>query len=340
MSLLDQLEVSRLAEEEKYFSKIPDLIPASMLAAFAYCPRLCYIQWVQGEFQDNAETVDGRFQHRWVDAREDEVPEDFQPFHARSVSLTAPEAGVCCRMDLLEGDGNKVTPVEYKRGEAPKTPAGLYDPHQIQLAAQCLALRENGFLCIEGMVYYIRSQERVPVKFDASLMDRTKALLANLRNTVERGEVPPPLQSSYRCDRCSLAGICLPDEVNLLREMEAEKDQESKPEEKIRMLLAGRDDQVPLYVVGQGKTVRKRGERLEVWSHDEGKISEARIIEISKVCLYGAAEITTPAMVELMQRNVPVLHFSHGGWFEGICLGMSHKNVELRIRQFQWAGDE
>jgi len=98
------------------------------------------------------------------------------------------------------------------------------------------------------------------------------------------------------------------------------------------MLLAGRDDQVPLYVVGQGKTVRKRGERLEVWSHDEGKISEARIIEISKVCLYGAAEITTPAMVELMQRNVPVLHFSHGGWFEGICLGMSHKNVELRIK--------
>ena len=45
-------------------------------------------------------------------------------------------------------------------------------------------------------------------------------------------------------------------------------------------------------------------------------------------------------MVELMQRNVPVLHFSHGGWFQGIALGMSHKNVELRIRQFQWAGDE
>ena len=329
-----------MAEEEKYLSKIPDLIPASMLAAFAYCPRLCYIQWVQGEFQDNAEMVDGRFQHRWVDAREDEVPEDFQPFHARSVSLTAPQAGVCCRMDLLEGDGNKVTPVEYKRGESPKTPAGFYEPHQIQLAAQCLALRENGFQCIEGMVYYIRSQERVPVKFDAALMDRTKALLANLRNIVERSEVPPPLQSSYRCDRCSLAGICLPDEVNLLREMEAESQKKGEPEEKIRMLLASRDDQVPLYVVGQGKTVRKRGERLEVWSYEEGKISEARIIEISKVCLFGGVEITTPAMVELMQRNVPVLHFSHGGWFEGICLGMSHKNVELRIKQFQWAGDE
>jgi len=91
---------------------------------------------VQGEFQDNAETVDGRFQHRWVDAREDEVPEDFQPFHARSVSLTAPEAGVCCRMDLLEETATKSLPLSTSAARLPKTPAGLYDPHQIQLAAQ------------------------------------------------------------------------------------------------------------------------------------------------------------------------------------------------------------
>ena len=258
---------SRLAEADQNQGIVPDLIPASMLAAFAYCPRLCYIQWVQGEFQDSAETVDGRFQHRWVDAEQDAIPEDFQPFHARSVSLTAPQAGVCCRLDLLEGDGNKVTPVEYKRGEAPKTPAGLYEHFQVQLAAQCLALRENGFQCDEGMVYFIHSQERVPVKFDLALMDRTKALLAALRNTVERGEVPPPLQSSYRCDRCSLAGICLPDEVNLLREMEAEKKQQRNLEidprdEKVRMLLPMRDDQVPLYVLARG---RRLGSAASAW---------------------------------------------------------------------------
>ena len=316
-----------------------DLIPASMLAAFAYCPRLCYLQFVQGEFLDSAELADGRFQHRWIDAEQDAVPEDFVPFHARSVSLSAPREGVCCKIDLLEGDGQVVTPVEYKRGEAPRAPASLYEPHLMQLAAQCLALRENGFSCEEGMVYFIRSKESVPVKFDAALMDRAKSLLTELRSTVERGEIPPPLRASARCERCSLAGVCLPDEVNLLRE--AEKGEEGKPEEeKIRMLLSARDDQVPVYVVGQGKTVRKRGERLEVWSYEDGKMSEARIREISKVCLYGGAEITTPAMVELMQRNVPVLHFSHGGWFLGICQGMSHKNVLLRIKQFSWAGDE
>jgi CRISPR-associated protein Cas1 len=330
-----------MSENKSSIENGNDLIPASMLAAFAYCPRLCYLQFVQGEFLDSADLADGRFQHRWIDAEQDAVPEDFVPFHARSVSLSAQQAGVCCRIDLLEGDGSSVTPVEYKRGEAPRAPAGLYEPHLMQLAAQCLALRENGFSCEEGMVYFIRSKERVPVKFDAALMDRAKSLLAELRSTIERGEIPPPLRASARCDRCSLAGVCLPDEVNLLREMEAETALKGKPEEeKIRMLLACRDDQVPVYVVGQGKTVRKRGERLEVWSYEEGKVSEARIREISKVCLYGGAEITTPAMVELMQRNVPVLHFSHGGWFLGICQGMSHKNVLLRIKQFSWAGDE
>src|SRR5512137_1786264 len=114
-------------------SILPDLIPASMLAAFAYCPRLCYLQFVQGEFQDSAELADGRFQHRFVDAEQDAVPEDYVPFHARSVSLSAPQAGVCCRIDLLEGDGLMVTPVEYKRGESPRAPAGLYEPHLMQL---------------------------------------------------------------------------------------------------------------------------------------------------------------------------------------------------------------
>jgi len=38
-----------------------------MLNEFAYCPRLCYLEWVQGEFADSADTVEGRYQHRAVD---------------------------------------------------------------------------------------------------------------------------------------------------------------------------------------------------------------------------------------------------------------------------------
>ncbi|MDQ1282684.1 MAG: CRISP-associated protein Cas1 [Euryarchaeota archaeon] len=323
------------------FNNALDLIPASTLGAFAYCPRLCYLAFVQGEFQDSAELADGRFLHRWVDAEQDPVPDEFVPFHARSVSLSAPKEGVCCRIDLLEGDGKSVTPIEYKRGKAHESPAGWYDPQMIQLAAQALALRENGFSCEHGVIYYILSKERVFVSFDPALMGKTRELIEKLRMMVEKGEIPPPLHASARCDRCSLAGVCLPDEVNLLREEKAEQELAGKPEEeRIRLLLAKKDDASPVYVIGQGHVVRKRGERLEIWSYDGGKKSEARIREVSQLCLYGGVEITTPAMLELMQRNIPVLHFSHGGWFFGICQGNSHKNVELRRRQFLWAEDQ
>ena len=72
-----------------------DLVPARMLNEYAYCPRLCYLEWVQGEFADSADTVDGRFQHRRVDrpsgnlpllnADYDASPSDEEKIHARSV---------------------------------------------------------------------------------------------------------------------------------------------------------------------------------------------------------------------------------------------------------------
>ena len=45
----------------------PGLLPARMLNEFAYCPRLCYLEWVQGEFAENVDVVEGRIHHRTVD---------------------------------------------------------------------------------------------------------------------------------------------------------------------------------------------------------------------------------------------------------------------------------
>jgi CRISPR-associated protein Cas1 len=178
--------------------------------------------------------------------------------------------------------------------------------------------------------------------------------------------MPPPLQDSPKCNRCSLAGICLPDEVNLLLEMEAKGGGEIGGEKgllgKIRKLLPARDDTLPVYVVGYGHVVRKKGDLLEIWSAGkdaaeideakrekdgakkgkggrDGRVKEVRLREISQLNLYGGVEITTPALADLMQRSIPVLHFTRGGWFKGISTGHTHKNVELRMKQFEWAMD-
>jgi CRISPR-associated protein Cas1 len=85
---------------------VPDLIPARMLSEFAYCPRLCYIEWIEGEFADNEETVDGRFAHRRVDAKEDTIPDgeietETETVHARSLFPN--------RNPLLERSNKKVS---------------------------------------------------------------------------------------------------------------------------------------------------------------------------------------------------------------------------------------
>ena len=68
--------MSTVCEEIQPQQDVPDLIPARMLNEFAYCPRLAYLEWVQGEFADNLETHEGRFGHRRVDKPDRrEVPE-------------------------------------------------------------------------------------------------------------------------------------------------------------------------------------------------------------------------------------------------------------------------
>jgi CRISPR-associated protein Cas1 len=42
-------------------------LPARMVNEFQYCPRLAYLEWVQGEWADSADTVEGRGVHRRLD---------------------------------------------------------------------------------------------------------------------------------------------------------------------------------------------------------------------------------------------------------------------------------
>lgn len=309
--------------------RAPDLVPARMLNEHSYCPRLAYLEWVQGDFTDNADTLDGKFQHRNVNMEAGSLPDPDQPveerLHARSVMLSAPEVGLIARMDLVEADGQRVTPIDYKRGRAPDVPEGAWEPERVQLCAQSLILEENGYHVEHGILYFVASRQRVEVLFDDALRTRTRALLAELRANSEKPEAPPPLVDSPKCPRCSLVGICLPDETNLLRGVD--------DGDRVRRLLPARDDTLPLYVQSAGAKVGRSGAELTVETRD-GEKHKVRIGDTSHVALFGAVQISTQAVQELCDRGIPVVYFSSGGWFYGITRGMDHKNVELRRRQF------
>jgi CRISPR-associated protein Cas1 len=358
-----------------------------MLNEFAYCPRLAYLEWVQGEFADNLEVLEGRFGHRRVDrpskqevpapdeqTKKDRggphpralcaagslpegegnqdaphpgplpegegdgrLPPGVEPIHSRSVMLSAPVEGLIAKIDLLEIQAGMATPIDYKRGRVPEgAPAcgsgNAWEPEQVQLCAQGLILRENGYLVEGGILYYIESRRRVSVPFDDFLVARTRDLLWQMRRMAAEAATPAPLDDSPNCPRCSLVGICLPDETRLLA------GPEPRTEGEVRRLLPARDDALPLYVREQGATVGKSGDVLTVKQRQE-TLAKVRLIDVSQVALFGNVQLTAQALKEIAAAGIPVCHFSYGGWFHAMTTGMTHKNVELRIRQFAAASE-
>jgi CRISPR-associated protein Cas1 len=318
------------------------LLPVRMLNEFAYCPRLAYLEWVQGEFADSADTVEGRFHHRRVD----EAPKKRSPLtdggddqdeaiHQRSVWLSSERLGITAKIDLVEGVGTSVAPVDYKRGKRPHVEKGAWEPERVQLCAQGLILRDHGFECDGGFLYFVGSRERVAVTFDQPLIDRTLELIAGMRGMARSGAMPPPLVDSPKCPRCSLVRICLPDEIGWLRQEHADEEHAAST---IRRLLPGRDDALPLYVQHPGARVKKDGECLKIMDHDE-VLAEARLVEISHLVLFGHVQVSTEVVQELCKREIPISYLSSGGWFYGLTTGLMHKNVELRRRQYAAAAD-
>ena len=318
----------------------PDLtlLPARMLNEYAYCPRLCYLEWVQGEFADSVDTLDGRLRHQRVDQESGSLPpsEEASPeedtIHARSVSLSSETLGLSARIDLVELEDGAVTPVDYKRGKPARNGEPVWESDAVQLCVQALLLREHGYHCTHGIIYYSTTKQRLSVEITPELITHTREAITNARSMATSGHIPPPLVDSPKCVRCSLAGICLPDEVNTL--MHRQPSADIPP----RRLIPASDDIQPLYVQEQGAVVGRSGELLQVKQRGD-VIQTVRIGECSHVLLHGSIMITAQAMATLTSANIPICHFSTGGWFHSITTGMCSKNIELRQHQFAIAAD-
>lgn len=324
------------------------LIPVRMLNEYVYCPRLAYMMWAQGEFAHSADTVEGSMRHRRVDKESGRMPDPKKSdpeksgkekasgddaeakIHARSVSLSSEGLGITAVIDLVEESGGRVVPVDYKKGKRPHVATGAYAPERVQVCAQALLLRDHGYSCDEGVLYFIGSRERVPVKIDDDLVAQTLDAIEELRAAVsDCGEIPPPLAESPKCPRCSLLGICLPDEVRFL----------GHGGEAVRPIFPSVEKGLPLYVQAPHAYLRKDGERIIV-EEDRAVVAEARLKDVSQVVVHGTTGISTPLLHECMKREIPVTYLSYGGWFMGHMVGSGHKNVETRTAQYRAAFDE
>ncbi len=303
---------------------LPELVPARMLNEFAYCPRLFFLEWVDQLWASNADVAEGDRRHRRVDAGGGAAPlaDEGVLKVARSVELSSERLGITAKLDLLEASGGGVVPVDLKKGH-PAPDSAPWEADAVQVCAQVLLLREHGYTCERGELFYAETRQRVVVELTPELVERTLQIVAEARSTAKKLVPPPPLSSSPKCPRCSLVGICLPDETNVLA---------SRNDGPPRRLIAANPDAAPLYVTEQGSIIGIDGGRLTVSKRRE-QLASVRLIDVLHVCAYGNVQVSAQAMRTLFDRDIGIFHFSYGGWLCGLSTGLPSKNVMLRIRQ-------
>ena len=283
-----------------------------------------------------------------------------ETIHSRSVQMGSERLGVVAKMDLVETKAEKgdlltaleVCPVDYKAG-APKEGEEaneLWDTDKMQLGLQALILRDNGYTCNDGIIYYRAAKQRVRLPITPDLESWILQSIGEAKRIVT-GPIPAPLVNSPKCVRCSLAPVCLPDETRMLAQTPPDLEaalleNPSAPDDKSavagkppRRLIAARDDTRPLYLNTQGYRVGCKDEVLTVKEKDR-VIEEVRMRDLSHVALFGNIQISTQAIQSLCDQEIPITYFSMGGWFYGITRGHSLKNVFLRMEQFRLARDE
>jgi CRISP-associated protein Cas1 len=254
-------------------------------------------------------------------------------------------------MDLVEvtldgqGGVSAVCPVDYKAGKPREGEDGaqMWDADRMQLGLQCLLLRDNGYRCEEGIIYYRGTKQRVPLALTPELEAWIVEQIAAAR-ACAAGPIPEPLIDSPKCVRCSLAPVCLPDETRWLAERGAESADAATYEDQRtttahpRRLIAPRDERRALYLNTQGYRVGCNDAVLKVKEKDR-LVEEVRVLDVCHVALFGNIQVSTQAIQLLCDREIPLTYFSMGGWFYGMTRGHSLKNVFVRMEQFRHAAD-
>lgn len=349
---------------------VDELVPVRMLNEWVYCPRLFYLMHVEGQMAANADVWKGRYRHagrdkpverssrrrrkespRGEESSPGEPPEAWR--EATSFSLGSESLGLVGKLDTVLLAGRTAVPVELKKGRAPTKEqekwclGDLWLSDAIQLGAQALLLREQGYDVPRVEAYYGSSRKLVSMEVDAELDSAVRDAVIGARECQRSGRSPSPLVDSPKCPRCSLNEVCLPDESALLESGVDYLEDPDGQEPPVRRVIPTRIEESILVVEATGATVRKRGDALTVEvppalaeSRGLPRQNKVSFDSLHEVCFVGAVQVTAQAMTELLVRGIPVSYLTRSGRLLGTTLGMLGNNVELRVSQHELHRDE
>lgn len=94
-----------------------------------------------------------------------------------------------------------------------------------------------------------------------------------------------------------------------------------------------------LYVVTDGATLRKSGERFLVEGPDKERLAEIEARRLESVCILSSVQVTTQALAELLEHGIELAILSHRGKLLGQLTPPLAGNVALRKAQFAKEND-
>lgn len=253
------------------------------LHALAYCERLFYLEEVEEIRVADAAVFAGRALHAEL---ERDLPEDGVGWAA--VDLGSDALGLTGRVDCLKRRDGMLIPYEHKRGQhrkENKEPAA-WDSDSIQVGAYAMLVEEHlGRPIDEGRIRYHATDTTVRVPLNDALRERVRKTVARANELRRSTERPPITSEERRCIRCSLAPVCLPEEVR------QEQDTAWEP---VRLFPPDREERT-IHVVTQGARVGRSGDTLSC--SDEAELDmKIPVREVSDVVLHGFTQITTQAI--------------------------------------------
>lgn len=185
-------------------------IEASAVNTYLYCPRRCYYEYVQNEFESNVHTILGDQVHENVDEFGEEDRRGKVIYKA--VKLISDKYEVALKVDTVEEYNGEIYPVEYKKGKKV-----LWQNDKYQMALQAMLLEERLNRKVnKGFIYYVGSRERIEFIIDDKLRKDIENTIDKIKKMYKSLDIPNGVDDN-RCKYCSIKNICLPEERKLIR---------------------------------------------------------------------------------------------------------------------------
>ena len=294
------------------------------LHALAYCQRLFYLEEVEEIRVADQRVFAGRQLHAALEADEEG--------EAVALELASERRGLLGKVDCVRRRDGTYLPYEHKRGKPARDADNTPEPwpsDRLQLIAYAVLLEETfGQAIPEGRIRYHAANVTVRVPIDDQACSDLVAAIDTAHRLRESVERPPIAVNDRLCARCSLAPVCLPEEVRHDREPEREP---------LRLFPPDRDG-ATLHVVSQGATVGTSADTIVIRPR-EGPETKHPVRGVDTVLLHGFSQISTQAIRKCLEHGIGVHWLSVGGYHTASLVPTAGQ-VQRRIRQYRALTDE